>query len=157
VRFAVVVFGDEETGPQRSLQGALNHYGKSALWRVSNSLLRAPWLYFWWNTFAARGSAAVSNFQFTFDVQLMGQKAGCVVVATWPAGIHEQPVGECFSCEHAEQSVAVALKFAIRAYAEEEQRGSLKLWIAREQVRIGHTKIRKWRVMQRGWCAAARR
>lgn len=49
---------------------------------------------------------AVSNFQVTLDVQLTGQRVGCVVAATWPEGLQKQPVDEYVSGE-AEQLVRV--------------------------------------------------
>lgn len=99
----------------------------------------------------------MSNFQFNFDVQLMGQKVGCVVVATWPAGIHQQPVGEYLSGEHDGNRFAAALQFANRAHAEEQQRGSLKPLIAGGTGADWSHERSQIKVMQRGSSAAARR
>jgi hypothetical protein len=52
---------------------------------------------------AAQGRAAMSDLRPTFSVQSLDYRPGYVVVATWPDGKSEQPIGIYIGREQAEQ------------------------------------------------------
>jgi hypothetical protein len=74
---------------------------------------------------------AVSNFQITFDVQLTGQRVGCVVAATWREGYKNNYPANTSAVKQSNQ-FGGALRFAIRAHAgstssvEALHRGSIR-------------------------------